>query len=187
MGNVLSEEPDEETFLKEGFNLESPDADKEINYGAAAPRCQPKHTEEVEKAAAAALNKQDDDDDDDGNKNNNATEHKAINPNGGKSSSQSQQQQEEAEEDAKNGKQKLSYIQMARMGYQELVNAIIRPPRAEYKVRRDVVLLYMIILLLLFFLASYVLRRKRHLPRMTMGVDGENEFYAFGFSRRRCC
>ena len=30
---------------------------------------------------------------------------------------------------------KMGYIQMARMGYQELVNAIIRPPRADYKVR----------------------------------------------------
>jgi hypothetical protein len=30
---------------------------------------------------------------------------------------------------------KLSYFQMARLGYQELVNAIIRPPRADYKVR----------------------------------------------------
>ena len=29
---------------------------------------------------------------------------------------------------------KMGYIQMAKMGYQELVNAIIRPPRAEYKV-----------------------------------------------------
>jgi len=29
---------------------------------------------------------------------------------------------------------KLGYIQMARMGYQELVNAIIRPPRADYKI-----------------------------------------------------
>jgi hypothetical protein len=31
---------------------------------------------------------------------------------------------------------KLSYFQMARLGYQELVNAIIRPPRADYKVRK---------------------------------------------------
>lgn len=31
---------------------------------------------------------------------------------------------------------KLSYFQMAKLGYQELVNAIIRPPRADYKVRR---------------------------------------------------
>jgi hypothetical protein len=28
----------------------------------------------------------------------------------------------------------MSYIQMAKLGYQELVNAIIRPPRADYKV-----------------------------------------------------
>lgn len=30
---------------------------------------------------------------------------------------------------------KMSYLQMAKLGYQELVNAIIRPPRADYKVR----------------------------------------------------
>ena len=30
---------------------------------------------------------------------------------------------------------KMSYIQMAKLGYQELVNAIVRPPRADYKVR----------------------------------------------------
>jgi len=29
---------------------------------------------------------------------------------------------------------KMGYFQMARLGYQELVNAIIRPPRADYKV-----------------------------------------------------
>lgn len=32
MGNVLSEEEVEEQFLEEGFNLESPDADKQINF-----------------------------------------------------------------------------------------------------------------------------------------------------------
>ena len=102
MGNVLSEESTDETFLKEGFNLESPEADKEINYGAAAPRCQPKHTE-------ADNEKSDETPPDDGKSDMNAMA---------------------------DGKQKLSYIQMARMGYQELVNAIIRPPRAEYKVRK---------------------------------------------------
>ena len=30
-------------------------------------------------------------------------------------------------------KKKLSYLQMARLGYQEVINAIIRPPRAKYK------------------------------------------------------
>jgi len=32
------------------------------------------------------------------------------------------------------GQTKMGYIQMAKLGYQELVNAIIRPPRADYKV-----------------------------------------------------
>eukprot|EP00977_Amphora_coffeiformis_P012547 scaffold3126_cov136-Amphora_coffeaeformis.AAC.3 len=109
MGNVLSEEQAEETFLKEGFNLESPDADKEINYGASVPRCQPKHTDEEEKKQAEK------------NAADTTTTTMAVPP------------EEEVELD-KNGKPKLSYIQMARMGYQELVNAIIRPPRADYKV-----------------------------------------------------
>jgi hypothetical protein len=30
---------------------------------------------------------------------------------------------------------KMGYFSMAKAGYQELINAIIRPPRAEYKVR----------------------------------------------------
>lgn len=36
-------------------------------------------------------------------------------------------------ESEKERQKKLSYFQMARLGYQELVNAIIRPPRADYK------------------------------------------------------
>lgn len=42
----------------------------------------------------------------------------------------SQQQQQQPI----NHPKKMSYIQMAKLGYQELVNAIIRPPRADYKV-----------------------------------------------------
>jgi hypothetical protein len=34
-----------------------------------------------------------------------------------------------------NNPKKMSYLQMAKVGYQELVNAIIRPPRCDYKVR----------------------------------------------------
>ena len=116
MGNVLSEEAAEETFLKEGFNLESPEADKEINYGASVPRCQPKHTEAAAKQAEA----QNDDND-------NNSQEDTIEPNGGGKSSKNGSEAAEA-------KPKLSYLQMARMGYQELVNAIIRPPRADYKV-----------------------------------------------------
>ena len=110
MGNVLSEEQAEETFLKEGFNLESPDADREINYGASVPRCQPQHTDEEERKQAEDKKKRE--------KNETMS---------------TPAPQEEVELDT-NGKPKLSYIQMARMGYQELVNAIIRPPRADYKV-----------------------------------------------------
>ncbi len=44
MGNVMSEEQEAE-FLEEGFDLDSPDADKVINYGTAEPNCQPKHTQ----------------------------------------------------------------------------------------------------------------------------------------------
>ena len=46
MGNVLSDEEEDrpDQFLEPGFNLESPDADNKINYGTAAPNCQPKHT-----------------------------------------------------------------------------------------------------------------------------------------------
>jgi hypothetical protein len=41
-------------------------------------------------------------------------------------------------EDAQNGsttsKEEMGYVEMARMGYQQLVNAIIRPPRCSYEV-----------------------------------------------------
>lgn len=35
-----------------------------------------------------------------------------------------------------NQKQEKNYLQMAQMGYQQLINAIIRPPRANYEVRK---------------------------------------------------
>ncbi|MGK3743386.1 MAG: hypothetical protein ACI8RD_013004 [Bacillariaceae sp.] len=50
-------------------------------------------------------------------------------------SSSQQQEQQEISSAAAQQQKKLSYFQMARLGYQELVNAIIRPPRADYKVR----------------------------------------------------
>lgn len=37
-------------------------------------------------------------------------------------------------EDAQKTKEEMSYVEMARMGYQQLVNAIIRPPRCSYEV-----------------------------------------------------
>jgi hypothetical protein len=100
MGNILSEEEDEERFLEEGFNLEAPGADKALNVGTEAPIWQ--NTDDVGQEVIM-----------DGNETNAAD----------RTASQ-------------NGAKKLSYIQMAKLGYQELVNAIIRPPRADYKVRR---------------------------------------------------
>jgi hypothetical protein len=162
MGNVLSEGEDEEyqagDFLEPGFNLDSPDADQHINFGTAAPNCQPKHTRkqlevelqeqdqgEIGQEVAAPTNT-----------------NSSSNQNSGDSASSlehlqdgSQQQHQltakhrrsdsSLSEDDRRKKQhlqasqqqqqkKLSYIQMAKLGYQELVNAIIRPPRAEYKV-----------------------------------------------------
>ena len=123
MGNVLSDEEDEQQFLEDGFNLESPDADKVINYGTAAPVWQnkapsdrnmndsngppPNSREDLASAGA------------------NEGQEGASHPRRSNSTTSSEDQAPP---------KKLSYIQMAKLGYQELVNAIIRPPRADYKV-----------------------------------------------------
>lgn len=168
MGNVMSEEDAE--FLEEGFDLDSPDADKHINFGTAEPNCQPKHTQ-TEDRKPRPVPSQDMDMDsqrsqqhpveqgtevamDEANMNNltdplspkhrrDSGSDRSINTseagddnnngNGGEHRGKrqhvvSQQQQRE---------KKMSYIQMAKLGYQELVNAIIRPPRADYKVWQD--------------------------------------------------
>lgn len=132
MGNVLSEEQSEETFFKEGFNLESPDADKEINYGASVPRCQPKHTEEDEQRRLKQ--QQQNNNNNNSSPNSNGSESISSNKNNENKLTTDDKQQAAQAQQNNAGKQKLSYIQMARMGYQELVNAIIRPPRADYKV-----------------------------------------------------
>ena len=47
MGNTMSEE-EEERFLEEAYtmSLESSEADKFLNTGTSAPRCQPKQTQQ---------------------------------------------------------------------------------------------------------------------------------------------
>ena len=107
MGNTLSE-AEEEQILEEAYSmsLESPEADKVLNAGTAAPNCQPPEKRMSEKHRRNS-NLSDDDRGKRQHTDNNITEQK-----------------------------KLSYIQMAKLGYQELVNAIIRPPRADYKVCR---------------------------------------------------
>jgi hypothetical protein len=124
MGNALSEEEENE-LLEEAYSmsLESPEADGYLNAGTAAPNCQPKHTKDA---------------DDIQNKNKSESH-------GGEKHRISESEQVErrkrqhtnsqnAEGRQAQEQRKPSYLQMARMGYQELVNAIIRPPRADYKV-----------------------------------------------------
>ena len=148
MGNVLSEEEEEAQsgdFLEPGFNLESPDADQQINFGTAAPNCQPKHTrkqlleadEEGQEVAAppretngesASLE----------NLQDGTQQHPQLTAKHRRSDSSLSEEDRRKRQHLQAAQQqrKLSYIQMAKLGYQELVNAIIRPPRADYKVRR---------------------------------------------------
>jgi hypothetical protein len=145
MGNVISEEENE--LLEEAYSmsLESPEADGVLNQGTSAPNCQPKHT-----TTAARLPEKEDQGQEVVMKGEDGPESESD---GGKSQpfnakhrrgssvsdeddrkkrqhTNGQQQQLSAAQQQK----KLSYFQMAKMGYQELVNAIIRPPRADYKV-----------------------------------------------------
>jgi len=238
MGNAFSEEgedgADGGSFLENGFKLNSPEADKQINFGTAAPNCQPRHTmlessKQRNSRKDGDYNDDDDDeerdtnngsttgtgqevtmDDDDhdndskdddgssGDKNkrsssggrgathqtmtakhrrdsstsasgNNVGDHRGHKRQHLSSSSQQSHQRESStssqlsngsqhsnssQNNASSSNKKLSYIQMAKLGYQELVNAIIRPPRAEYKVN---------VILLCFFFGCDVpfgLRRK---------------------------
>jgi hypothetical protein len=160
MGNVLSEEEQEEQFLEDGFNLESPDADKVINYGTAAPVWQNKKstssrslengndsshpsnrdrnmdttesTTNSEPPRRSASSNHDEGTtnsvQNNANNNNNNSSHKSR-------SNNTASAMEETQSDPDEPPKKLSYIQMAKLGYQELINAIIRPPRADYKVR----------------------------------------------------
>jgi len=131
MGNVLSEEEENE-FLEEAYalSLDSPDVDKKVNQGTTAANCQPKHTrdlenEQVEVAIAV--------DDDLQNSHKHSRANSNVSDSSGDGAHRGKRQHALTEEEKQ---QKLSYFQMARMGYQELVNAIIRPPRADYKVSR---------------------------------------------------
>lgn len=115
----------EKGFLEEGFNLESPDADQKINFGTSAPQCQPKHTSRNDEGNSTG-----------GHAHLRDSRESSLSDSSGqlehrdKRQHMQNQEQPQAQQDPK----KLSYIQMAKLGYQELVNAIIRPPRADYKV-----------------------------------------------------
>jgi hypothetical protein len=116
MGNVMSEEDNDETFLQEGFNLESPDADRVVNFGTAAPVWQNAKEQREEETRS--------------------DQGQEVAVHGGENRrSNSTVSDCSSSKSSNNDPKKMSYVQMAKMGYQELVNAIIRPPRADYKVR----------------------------------------------------
>lgn len=154
----MSEE-EEAKFFDAAYNesLDNPNVDKKVNMGTTAPNCQPKHTLQYDSSS-------DEDDDgggggeelgDDGtevkledcgnvkiqspaakSKQQN-NKKKSDKSNSNKDSSSSKQKKKSGgakKDDAKERERKMGYVQMIKMGYQELVNAIIRPPRAEYKV-----------------------------------------------------
>lgn len=144
--------------MEEAYNLEDPRADQRLNSGTAAPNCQPKHTTTQQKEAMRReklreMDEGKDSSDDSGSSGklpDNTHKHRRTSStmseredqeerrkrqhqsNNGSSRNNSANEQEMS---AAEQQKKLSYFQMARLGYQELVNAIIRPPRADYKVR----------------------------------------------------
>jgi len=110
------------------MSLDNPHVDKRINAGTTASNCQPRHTRD-------ALDDSSSDDND-------------SNTTGGGSTSSTRRLSRSERKVLKKEKKiaaaarkkndqedpkKMGYVAMAKMGYQELVNAIIRPPRAEYK------------------------------------------------------
>lgn len=116
----------------EGMSLDNPHVDKAINAGTTASNCQPRHTRDEMDVNDNSSSASDDDDDGSSTSNTSPTtrkERKAIRKEQ-KAAAQAKKKRET--QDAQDPK-KMGYVQMAKMGYQELVNAIIRPPRAEYK------------------------------------------------------
>ena len=139
MGNALSEE-EEQQLMEEAYNLEDPGADKHLNSGTSAPNCQPKHTQEtdqrngVSESEAGAESHKNQRTSSSASVRDAQEERRKRQHTANASSSSSLSSQQEQEMNAAAQQKKLSYFQMAKLGYQELVNAIIRPPRADYKV-----------------------------------------------------
>jgi len=113
----------------EGMSLDNPHVDKKINAGTTAANCQPRHTRD----ALDDFSSSDDNDSNTTGEGSTAStrrlsraERKSLK----KEKKAAIAMRKKDEEDPK----KMGYVAMAKMGYQELVNAIIRPPRAEYKV-----------------------------------------------------
>jgi len=129
-----------------GVTLESPEADKYLNSGTDAANCQPKHTQSeltqgqklvVEEGLEVVMKERSDEpevhlEDEDGKSQPLSAKHRrgsSVSDSGEERRKRQHLTQSQQQAAAK----KLSYVQMAKLGYQELVNAIIRPPRADYK------------------------------------------------------
>ena len=145
MGNEVSQEQGqefhEEAVTKNGITLASPEADKYLNQGTAASNCQPSHTQsELKEGQKLVLEEGLEVVMKDRNETSNNGKSQPLSPKHRRDSGLSDNGQEERRkrqhmtEQQQTTAKKLTYVQMAKMGYQELVNAIIRPPRADYKV-----------------------------------------------------
>jgi hypothetical protein len=125
-------------------SLDNPHVDKQINAGTTAANCQPRHTREALRSESS----------DDGISTTLSNDSSVVSSSSRASKQQKrkekkvekkiqkeqtklkkQEEKQKAKEEKEMDPRKMGYLQMAKMGYQELVNAIIRPPRAEYKVR----------------------------------------------------
>ena len=137
------------------MSLDNPHVDERINAGTTAANCQPKHTREELESELDSLDSSefgDLEDDDMGNSTRTGSgsiasvtssedksrkqrraEQKAADKQARKEAKAAARRKKQAAENAEEQK-KMGYFQMAKLGYQELVNAIIRPPRADYKV-----------------------------------------------------
>jgi hypothetical protein len=176
MGNVISEEEENE-LLEEAYSmsLESPEADKVLNQGTSAPNCQPKHTtstlSEKEDQGQEVVMKAEDgpESEDDGGK---SQQLKAKHRRGSSVSDEEDRKKRQhtngQQQLSSQQQKKLSYFQMAKMGYQELVNAIIRPPRADYKVSFWMHLFRLFRLLLLVRCCCLFLRPTYSLSLLTL-------------------
>lgn len=123
-------------------SLDNPHVDKQINAGTTAANCQPRHTREALRSESS----------DDGISTTLSNDSSVLSSSSRASKQQKrkekkvekkiqkeqtklkkQEEKQKAKEEKEMDPRKMGYLQMAKMGYQELVNAIIRPPRAEYK------------------------------------------------------
>lgn len=135
MGNETSTIVEDEKAVLEDLyqmSLDDPGVDQKVNEGTTFADCQPRHTKaeveaeaEAEKRLAERAGVQDSQHNSSSGSPRSSGGSATGSERGEHRGRKSQQQHQEPE--------KMGYVAMAKAGYQELVNAIIRPPRAQYK------------------------------------------------------